>query len=275
MTQHLKLHYMRPVFTLEGRRFVSEGQEEMLREEMEKERGRRNEEECYIKGSPECLVSHHSESQFSSFSALMGEDGRRVADSPPRMFKVVLIGDSGVGKTSYIHRACTGEFRGDFGCTVGVDYRVLEVLVGGVRAVLQLWDTAGQERFRSITRQYYRKADGVVVMYDVTNEQSFLSVNDWLTSVKETAGADVSVAVLGNKCDLAGARRVPKDIAYKMIKSHNCLMYEVSAASGNGVQESIKHLAALLATQQEHDLVTSTALDLHSEEKKKKFCCRE
>ncbi|XP_047480114.1 uncharacterized protein LOC125032789 isoform X2 [Penaeus chinensis] len=325
MTQHLKLHYMRPVFTLEGRRFVSEGQGEMLREEMEKERGRRNEEECYIKGSPECLDFHHSESQFSSFSALMGEDGRRVADSvdhkkeknnnevqalvtslngkeeqeekakeeedlkkserrmakpppvpgPPRMFKVVLIGDSGVGKTSYIHRACTGEFRGDFGCTVGVDYRVLEVLVGGVRAVLQLWDTAGQERFRSITRQYYRKADGVVVMYDVTNEQSFLSVNDWLTSVKETAGADVSVAVLGNKCDLAAARRVPKDIAYKMIKSHNCLMYEVSAASGNGVPESIKHLAALLATQQEHDLVTSTALNLHSEEKKKKFCCRE
>ncbi|ROT62468.1 putative EF-hand calcium-binding domain-containing protein 4B [Penaeus vannamei] len=172
-------------------------------------------------------------------------------------------------------RACTGEFRGDFGCTVGVDYRVLEVIVGGVRAVLQLWDTAGQERFRSITRQYYRKADGVVVMYDVTNEQSFLSVNDWLTSVKETAGADVSVAVLGNKCDLAAARRVPKDTAYKMIRGHNCLMYEVSAASGNGVQESIKHLAALLATQQEHDLATSTALELHSEDKKKKFCCRE
>ncbi|XP_037800483.1 LOW QUALITY PROTEIN: uncharacterized protein LOC119595437 [Penaeus monodon] len=325
MTQYLKLHYMRPVFTLEGRRFVSEGQEEALREEIEKERGRRDKQECYIRGSQECLVFHHSESQFSSFSALMGEDGRRVADSvdhnkeknnnevrglgtslngkaeleekakeeevikksegrmakpppvpgPPRMFKVVLIGDSGVGKTSYIHRACTGEFRGDFGCTVGVDYRVLEVVVGGVRAVLQLWDTAGQERFRSITRQYYRKADGVVVMYDVTNEQSFISVNDWLTSVKETAGADVSVAVLGNKCDLAAARRVPKDIAYKMIRSHNCLMYEVSAASGNGVQESIKHLAALLATQQEHDLVTSTALDLHSEGKKKKYCCRE
>ncbi|XP_070001149.1 uncharacterized protein [Penaeus vannamei] len=326
VTQHLKLHCMRPAFTLEGRRFVSEGQEEALREEMEQE-GRKNEGECYIKGSPECLVFHHSESQLSRFSAFMGEDGRRVADSvdhkkeknnnevnalvtsltaadgkeaieekakeeertkkekkmaipppvpgPPRMFKVVLIGDSGVGKTSYIHRACTGEFRGDFGCTVGVDYRVLEVIVGGVRAVLQLWDTAGQERFRSITRQYYRKADGVVVMYDVTNEQSFLSVNDWLTSVKETAGADVSVAVLGNKCDLAAARRVPKDTAYKMIRGHNCLMYEVSAASGNGVQESIKHLAALLATQQEHDLATSTALELHSEDKKKKFCCRE
>ncbi|XP_071519143.1 EF-hand calcium-binding domain-containing protein 4B-like [Panulirus ornatus] len=153
-----------------------------------------------------------------------------------------------------------------------MDYQTLEVQVGGVLAVLHLWDTAGQERFRSITKQYYRKADGVVVMYDLTNEQSFLNVVDWITSVKETAGEDVIVMVLGNKEDLQADQHIDESVAYRLAKDNNCFICQCSAATGSGVQEAILHLAAVLTTLQEHDIIAPTAITLQ-EPLKKKMCC--
>ncbi|XP_045104970.1 uncharacterized protein LOC123500331 [Portunus trituberculatus] len=165
---------------------------------------------------------------------------------PTRMFKVVFIGDSGVGKTTFIHRASTGEYRRDFGSTLGVDYRTVEVKVHGVMAVLQLWDTAGQERFRSITRQYYRNADCVVVMYDLTSEHTFLNVIDWISSVREAESDGVMVAVMGNKEDLEDQRRVDLNEANRMAKRHNCYVCECSAARGSSVEEVLTDLTSLL-----------------------------
>ncbi|XP_042234265.1 EF-hand calcium-binding domain-containing protein 4B-like [Homarus americanus] len=191
---------------------------------------------------------------------------------PSRMFKVVFIGDSGVGKTSFIHRATAKEFREDFGSTVGVDYRTLEVQVGSVLAVLQLWDTAGQERFRSITRQYYRKADGVVVVYDLTCEQSFLNVVDWITSVRDTAGEEVLIALLGNKEDLQDGRCIDQDTADKLAKANNCFMFECSAATGSGVQDAMMHIASLLTNRQTHDIAPTSYVTLQEPLKKNKCC---
>ncbi|KAK7068569.1 Calcium release activated channel regulator 2A [Halocaridina rubra] len=198
---------------------------------------------------------------------------KKLADST-RIFKVVFIGDSGVGKTTFIHRASIGEYRSDFGATVGVDYRLMEIVVGGIHALMQLWDTAGQERYKAITRQYYRKADGVVVMYDVTNERSFLSVADWISSVREYGDRNMVMAVIGNKKDLHKAKRVDFEVASKFAKPHNSLLYECSAATGNGVQEVMKHLAALLTTDQQHDIDTSATLTLHRSPKSNNpKCC--
>ncbi|XP_069191972.1 LOW QUALITY PROTEIN: uncharacterized protein [Procambarus clarkii] len=198
--------------------------------------------------------------------------GKPLLYCPSRMFKVVFIGDSGVGKTSFIHRASMGVFRGDFGATVGVDYQTLEVQVGGVLAVLQLWDTAGQERFRSITRQYYRKVDGVVVMYDLTSEQSFLNVVDWITSVKEMAGEVVTV-MLGNKGDLQESRCISQDMADNLAKANCCLACECSAATGSGVQDVMTRIATLLTTKQVHKTPTTTTVALQ-EPFRKGICCK-
>ncbi|XP_010785894.1 ras and EF-hand domain-containing protein-like, partial [Notothenia coriiceps] len=105
--------------------------------------------------------------------------------SPPdRLFKIVLVGNSSVGKTSLLRRFCDDSFHPGTSATVGIDYSVKTIIVDNSQVALQLWDTAGQERYRSITKQFFRKADGVVVMYDITAVQSFNAIRQWLTNVK-------------------------------------------------------------------------------------------
>ncbi|KAL4701244.1 hypothetical protein H8959_015248, partial [Pygathrix nigripes] len=104
--------------------------------------------------------------------------------APDRLFKIVFVGNSAVGKTSFLRRFCEDRFSPGMAATVGIDYRVKTVNVDDSQVALQLWDTAGQERYRCITQQFFRKADGVIVMYDLTDKQSFLSVRRWLSSVE-------------------------------------------------------------------------------------------
>ncbi|XP_045686503.1 EF-hand calcium-binding domain-containing protein 4B isoform X2 [Phyllostomus hastatus] len=104
--------------------------------------------------------------------------------TPDQLFKIVFVGNSAVGKTSFLRRFCDDRFSPGMTATVGIDYRVKMVHVGDSQVALQLWDTAGQERYRCITQQFFRKADGVIVMYDLTAKQSFLSVRQWLSSVE-------------------------------------------------------------------------------------------
>nr|CAD7399607.1 unnamed protein product [Timema cristinae] len=104
--------------------------------------------------------------------------------SPDRTFKVVFAGDAAVGKSCFIYRFCRGVFINNLGSTLGVDFQVKTIGVDGKKVALQLWDTAGQERFRSMTKTYFRRADGVVLLYDVTNERSFLNVRQWIENIK-------------------------------------------------------------------------------------------
>ncbi|XP_076588579.1 ras-related protein Rab-43-like [Chaetodon auriga] len=104
--------------------------------------------------------------------------------SPQRVFKVVFLGNSGVGKTCFIQHYCTGRFHSDMSTTVGIDFQMKTLTLGSTTITLQLWDTAGQERFRSITEQYYRKADGILAMYDLTHSASFTAVRGWMDSVR-------------------------------------------------------------------------------------------
>ncbi|KAJ7370588.1 activation of store-operated calcium channel [Desmophyllum pertusum] len=122
--------------------------------------------------------------------------------TPERVFKVVFVGDSGVGKSSFIHRFCHDSWKPSFTATIGVDFQIKTMSVDGRCIALQLWDTAGQERFRSITKQYFRKADGVIVFYDVTMETSFLNIKNWMISVEEGTDDGTAIMIVGNKIDL-------------------------------------------------------------------------
>ncbi|XP_027976866.1 EF-hand calcium-binding domain-containing protein 4B isoform X4 [Eumetopias jubatus] len=187
-----------------------------------------------------------------------------------RLFKIVLVGNSAVGKTSFLRRFCEERFAPGLAATVGIDYRVKMVRVDDSFVALQLWDTAGQERYRCITQQFFRKADGVIVMYDVTARQSFLSVRQWLSSVEEAVGDYIPVLLLGNKIDNEKEREVPRGLGEQLAKENNLIFYECSAYSGHNTKESLLHLARILKKQEDTAREDTIQVDRPA---KKKSCC--
>ncbi|KAA0198132.1 putative Small GTPase EhRabF3 [Fasciolopsis buskii] len=125
---------------------------------------------------------------------------------PERMFKVILVGDTSVGKSSFMHQFCDGVFYPKLRATVGVDFRTRNLRVDSTVYTIQLWDTAGQEKYRSIVRTYFRKVDGVIVIYDVTCPNSFQNVQSWLDNIEDnTDCGKTPVIIVGNKTDLRDA----------------------------------------------------------------------
>ncbi|XP_006891363.1 PREDICTED: EF-hand calcium-binding domain-containing protein 4B [Elephantulus edwardii] len=190
--------------------------------------------------------------------------------TPDRLFKIVLVGNSSVGKTSFLRRFCEDRFSPGTAATVGIDYRVKTVKVDDSQVALQLWDTAGQERYRCITQQFFRKADGVIVMYDLTAKQSFLSVRQWLSSVEEAVGDHIPVLLLGNKIDNEKEREVPRGLGEQLAKDNSLIFYECSAYTGHNAKESLFHLARILKEQE--DTVRGDTIQV-SRSAKKKSCC--
>ncbi|XP_072016632.1 LOW QUALITY PROTEIN: EF-hand calcium-binding domain-containing protein 4B-like [Amphiura filiformis] len=204
-------------------------------------------------------------------------DAQRVVATnnvPERLFKVVFVGDSGVGKTSFIHRFCTDSFQGNFSATIGVDFQVKSMSVNDQLVALQLWDTAGQERFRSITRHYFRKADGVIVMYDVTSEQSFVNVRNWMSSVEEATEENVVRLIIGNKKDLVQedptSRVIKEEVGKSLAETYNSLFIETSAKSGENVKQAFIDMAKLLWEKEDQDIEKALTLD---DAAIKKGCC--
>ncbi|XP_072372755.1 ras and EF-hand domain-containing protein isoform X2 [Scyliorhinus torazame] len=139
-----------------------------------------------------------------------------------KAFKIVLAGDAAVGKSSFLLRLCKNEFRGNTSATLGVDFQMKTLIVDGEQTVLQLWDTAGQERFRSIAKSYFRRADGVLLLYDVTCEKSFLNVREWVDTIEDSTNEHIPIMLVGNKADLReraiqeGQKSVPVSYGEKL-----------------------------------------------------------
>ncbi|XP_040029081.2 EF-hand calcium-binding domain-containing protein 4B isoform X2 [Gasterosteus aculeatus] len=192
--------------------------------------------------------------------------------APDRLFKVVLVGNSSVGKTSLLRSFCEGRFHPSTTATVGVDYSVKTLTLDNMQVAMQLWDTAGQERYRSITKQFFRKADGVVVMYDVTVEESYRAVQPWLRNVQEAAGEGIPILLLGNKMDMDGDREVSFKDAEQLAHENQVMFFEVSAYTAKNVTESLTRLARVLMEQE--DRVRDATVILSVLPIKKKACCK-
>ncbi|XP_034656226.1 ras-related protein Rab-26 isoform X3 [Drosophila subobscura] len=165
--------------------------------------------------------------------------------------KTILLGDSGVGKTSFLVKYNTGEFRlGSFSATVGIALTNKVVVVDGTRVKLQIWDTAGQERFRSVTHAYYRDAHALLLLYDVTNKTTYDNIRAWLGEIREYAQEDVVIVLIGNKADCSGSeRQVKREDGERLGREHNVPFMETSAKTGLNVELAFTAVARQLKSR--------------------------
>ncbi|XP_074659626.1 ras-related protein Rab-18-like [Tubulanus polymorphus] len=156
--------------------------------------------------------------------------------------KILIIGESGVGKSSLLLRFTDDTFDPEQAATIGVDFKVKTLTVDGNRAKLAIWDTAGQERFRTLTPSYYRGAQGVILVYDVTSKQTFQKLEAWLSELETfSTKHDIIKMLVGNKID-SDKREVSRDEGLKFARKHQCLFIEASAKTKEGVQCAFEEL---------------------------------
>ncbi|KAJ1348211.1 hypothetical protein KIN20_003465 [Parelaphostrongylus tenuis] len=162
------------------------------------------------------------------------------------LFKLLIVGDSSVGKSSLLLRFTDSVFNESYAPTIGVDYRVRTVVVDDKTVKLQIWDTAGQERFRTIASSYYRGAHGILIVYDITNEKTFENIPFWMKNVERYGCENVAKLLIGNKCDLGSSRRVSTEMAQSCSEQYDMQVIETSAKSSKNVEEAFLKLARII-----------------------------
>ncbi|KAF5907307.1 ras and EF-hand domain-containing protein, partial [Clarias magur] len=183
------------------------------------------------------------------FSEILKDEALLKGHGSEKTYKIVLAGDAAVGKSSFLLRLCKNEFKGITSTTLGVDFQMKTLVVDGVPTVLQLWDTAGQERFKSIAKSYFRRADGVLLLYDVTCEKSFLNVREWVDTIEDVSQDKIPIMLVGNKTDLRqqalddGVQCVSTNHGEKLARTYSSLFCETSAKDGSNIIEAVLHLA--------------------------------
>ena len=200
------------------------------------------------------------------------------------LYKIIIIGDTCVGKSNILSRYLKNEFKEDSKSTVGVELGTKFLKIKGTGAKVQIWDTAGQERYRSITSTYYKGSHGCFIVYDITNEISFDNVEKWYEQAQKEASKDVSVILVGNKCDLENERKVPKEKGEEKAKNFNCPFFETSALSKvniddifNEMVNNIYDRTGGVKNEDDDDIEiineNEKAVSLNPEPPKKQGCC--
>ena len=152
-------------------------------------------------------------------------------------YKIMVLGESKVGKWPLIKRYTKNEFSGVYSPTVGIDFQDKIIQIEDKKVRLQIWDTAGQERFRNVTKSYYQTAQGFVVVYDITDRESFEKLNFWINSIKNYGPENAKIILVGNKCDLINERCVSTEEGENFAKAINIKFFEASAKEGINVNE--------------------------------------
>ena len=199
------------------------------------------------------------------------------------LYKIIIIGDTCVGKSNILSRYLKDEFKEDSKSTVGVELGTKFVKVKGVGAKLQIWDTAGQERYKSITSSYYKGSHGCFIVYDITSETSFENVEKWYEQAQKDASKEVSIILVGNKCDLENERKVSKEKGEEKAKSLNAPFFETSALSKINIDDIFKEMINNIYERtggpkadedEDIEIVNENAVNLNSQApQEKKSCC--
>ena len=161
-------------------------------------------------------------------------------DNYEMMFKVVLVGDSFVGKTNIMSKYLKDEFHEDSKATVGVEFGSKQFTIEGHSIKAQIWDTAGQERYKAITSAYYKGAKGAFVVYDITRKTSFESIDRWVNDLTAAADKKITIVVIGNKCDLEDQRQITKEQGEEKSAKLEVAFLETSALSGENLDKAFE-----------------------------------
>lgn len=184
------------------------------------------------------------------------------------IWKVVLVGDSGVGKTNLLSRFTRNEFNAESKTTIGVEFATRNVQIRGKTVRAQIWDTAGQERYRAITSVYYRGAVGALVLYDITKPATFENLDKWISELKEHADPCVCIMIVGNKTDLRSQRVVSTEDGRLLAEKYRYSFIETSALDASNVGEAFNNLLVdIFNIQTEADKSDSTSRIVPQENK--------
>ena len=174
---------------------------------------------------------------------MASEDAPNEESKYSAEYKIVIVGESAVGKTALLYKYSEGVFKNGLISTIGLDFRTKIVDVEGVPVRLQVWDTAGQERFRTLSKQLFRGAKGIVLVFDITNKKSFDQLNYWINSFESYGVREEGVLIIGNKSDLEEQREVKTKDAQSIASDHSYNFIETSAKNGTNVNEAFSMLA--------------------------------
>ena len=197
--------------------------------------------------------------------------------------KILVLGDSNVGKTSLLLSYTDNYFPDSHVATIGIDYKIKKIALNGVNLKLQIWDTSGQERFRSMTHTFLKSAHGIVFVYDITNKKSFEGVKDWIKDA-ENNGEGFEKILVGNKCDLEGKREVNKETLDKFGNKKKIKTFETSAKTNINVNEAFDCLAKLIVKDKNKEEIIekfgerNESINISrkkSDNKGKKECCKQ
>lgn len=225
------------------------------------------------------VESKSNAASISQYHDATGDPDRNEKIVIAATFKVVFAGDAAVGKSCFIHRFCKGIFANKLGSTLGVDFQIKTIKVDDEKNVvaLQLWDTAGQERFRSMTKTYFRRADGVILLYDVTNERTFVNVRQWVHSISEVTDKEIPILICGNKVDLRDEQDLTINCVgtvhgEELAQTYNALFYETSSKTGKNIANAMLAITREMLLKEDVEVQTS-ALKITEMNRRSKLCC--
>ena len=196
--------------------------------------------------------------------------------------KIIVVGDSGVGKTNLINRFASDKFDINSKATIGVEFVYKTLKINKEVIKVEVWDTAGQERYRAITSSYYKGAKGAIIVYDITNEDSFNNVESWMNEVTKKGKTDMQFLLVGNKKDLINDRKVTEQKGIDKAKELNMNLFEASALEKTNVNEAFNYLVKeiYLNIRKEKNINTNNdekigqgGIELNKNKKKRKKCC--
>ena len=173
---------------------------------------------------------------------IIEEVSPRDYDKEDYKIKIIIVGDSGVGKTNLITRFASDKFDKNSKATIGVEFIYKTIKINNEIFKIEIWDTAGQERYKSITSAYYKGARGAIVVYDITSEDSFKNIDVWIEEVKSKATSNLQIMLIGNKSDLFKDRKISKEQGIDKARSLNLFLFEASALDKTNVNEAFKRL---------------------------------
>ena len=193
----------------------------------------------------------------------------------PLEVKIITLGDSHVGKSSLIFKFIEDTFSSSYMSTVGFDLKFKTIKINDEEIKVMIFDTAGQERFRSLASNYIKKANGILLVYDISDKNTFLNIENWMTNIKEESSDTIPIILIGNKCDLDEQRKIQKEEGEQFANNNNLKFFETSCKDGDNVENCFIELTKqIIERKKEKQFNPNTQKLVNIKDKKKeKDCC--